>query len=298
MTLSLEKNYALIVNPSAGGGRALKLLPAVERALDSRRMIFRVEKTRSTTHGVDIALDACDAGEIPVVMSGDGLLGAVGGALAGSRSPLGLIPAGRGNDLARSLGIPTGPDEAVRCLDEGHLRSIDVGEANGNPFLGIASLGLDSDANRIANDAKLFKGTMVYAYAALRALARWKPARFALKEKGIQTRYTGYTVVVANNNFYGGGMNIAPDADLADGELNVVVITEVGKLKFLANLPKVFRGSHIKLDEVETWTTHSIEIKASRPFTVYADGDPLTELPATIRVLPSALEMIVPGPAS
>ncbi|MGA7397905.1 MAG: diacylglycerol kinase family protein [Solirubrobacterales bacterium] len=298
MTLSLEKNYALIVNPSAGGGRALKLLPAVERALDSRRMIFRVEKTRSTTHGVDIALDASDAGEIPVVMSGDGLLGAVGGALAGSRSPLGLIPAGRGNDLARSLGIPTSPDAAVRCLDEGHLRSIDVGEANGNPFLGIASLGLDSDANRIANDAKLFKGTMVYAYAALRALARWKPARFALREKGIQTRYTGYTVVVANNNFYGGGMNIAPDADLADGELNVVVITEVGKLKFLANLPKVFRGSHIKLDEVETWTTHSIEIKASRPFTVYADGDPLTELPATIRVLPSALEMIVPGPAS
>lgn len=298
MSLAIETNYALIVNPSAGGGRALKLLPEVEKAFDARRMVFRVEKTRSTADGIDIALDALDAREIPVVMSGDGLLGAIGGALAGSNSPIGLIPAGRGNDLARSLGIPTKPEDAVRCLDEGFVRSIDVGEANGNRFLGIASLGFDSDANRIANEAKLFKGTMVYAYAALRALAGWKPARFSLVENGVQKRFTGYTVVVANNNFYGGGMNIAPDADIADGELNVVVISEVGKFKFLGNLPKVFKGSHVKLDEVETWTTTSIDIKASRPFTVYADGDPITELPATIRVLPSALEMIVPGPAS
>jgi len=298
MSLAVERNYALIVNPSAGGGRALKLLPAVERALDSRRMVFRVEKTRSMADGIDIAYDALDAREIPVVMSGDGLLGAIGGALAGSNSPLGLIPAGRGNDLARSLGIPTKPEDAVRCLDEGYVRSIDVGEANGRRFLGIASLGFDSDANRIANEAKMIKGTMVYAYAALRALAGWKPARFALVENGIQKRFTGYTVVVANNNFYGGGMNIAPDADIADGELNVVVITEVSKFKFLSNLPKVFKGKHVDLDEVETWNTTSIDIKASRPFTVYADGDPLTELPATIRVLPSALEMIVPGPDS
>jgi len=298
MSLTVERNYALIVNPSAGGGRALKLLPAVERALDSRRMVFRVEKTRSMADGIDIAYDALDAREIPVVMSGDGLLGAIGGALAGSNSPLGLIPAGRGNDLARSLGIPTKPEDAVRCLDEGYVRSIDVGEANGRRFLGIASLGFDSDANRIANEAKMIKGTMVYAYAALRALAGWKPARFALVENGIQKRFTGYTVVVANNNFYGGGMNIAPDADIADGELNVVVITEVSKFKFLSNLPKVFKGKHVDLDEVETWNTTSIDIKASRPFTVYADGDPLTELPATIRVLPSALEMIVPGPDS
>jgi len=298
MSFETERNYALIVNPSAGGGRALKVLAEAERELDARRMVFRVERTRSPEHGIDIALGALDAREIPVVMSGDGLLGAVGGAMAGSNSPLGLIPAGRGNDLARALGIPTDPAEAVRCLDEGNVRSIDVGEANGRRFLGIASFGFDSDANRIANEAKLFKGTMVYAYAALRALAGWKPARFSLVEHGVQKRFSGYTVAIANNAYYGGGMKVAPDADLSDGKLDVVVISEIGKLRFLMNLPKVFKGTHVDDDVVETWKTSSIEVKASRPFTIYADGDPLTELPARLRVLPSALEMIVPGDGS
>jgi YegS/Rv2252/BmrU family lipid kinase len=297
MSFETERNYTLIVNPSAGGGRALKVLAEAERELDARRMVFRVERTRSTGHGIDLALEALDAREVPVVVSGDGLIGAIGGAMAGSGAPLGLIPAGRGNDLARALGIPTGPAEAVRCLDEGVERSIDVGEANGNRFLGIASFGFDSEANRIANQSRLFKGTMVYAYAALRALAGWKPARFALTDEGIQKRFSGYTVALANNSYYGGGMKLAPDADLSDGRLDVVVITEVGKLRFLANLPKVFKGTHVEQDVVETWKTSSIEVRASRPFTVYADGDPLTELPARIRVLPSALRVIVPGTA-
>ena len=297
MHFAPERNYALIINPSAGGGRALRLLPEVERELDARRMVFRVERTRSTGHGIDIALDALEAREIPVVMSGDGLLGAVGGAMAGSNSPLGLIPAGRGNDLARGLGIPTDPAAAVQCLDEGFVRSIDVGEANGKRFLGIASVGFDSDANRIANDARFLKGTMVYAYAAIRAVLDWKPARFALVENGIQSRYTGYTVAVANNAFYGGGMKVAPNADLSDGRLDVVVISDAGKFSFLMNLPKVFKGTHVDNEEVvQTWKTNGVEIKASRPFMMYADGDPLTELPAKVRALPSALQMIVPGP--
>lgn len=298
MTLPLEKQYALIINPSAGGGRALKMLPEVERQLDARHMIFRVEKTRSVEHGIDLALDAIEGREIPVVMSGDGLVGAVGGAMAGADWPLGLIPAGRGNDLARGLGIPTDPAEAVNCLDQGFQRQIDVGEANGERFLGIASVGFDSEANRRANEAKVFTGTLVYAYAALRTLLTWKPERFALVEGGVQSRYTGYTIAVANNGYYGGGMNVAPDAELSDGRLDVVVIGDAPKLRFLMDLPKVFRGTHVKNEEIEAWQTSAIEIRASKPLVVYADGDPLTKLPATVRVLPSALSMIVPGDGS
>jgi len=295
MTLPVEKHYVVIINPSAGGGRAIKLLPEVERQLDARRMIFRVEKTRSMEHGIDLALDAIEGREIPVVMSGDGLIGAVGGAMAGVDWPLGIIPAGRGNDLARGMGIPSDPAEAVATLDAGHERLIDVGEANGTRFLGIASVGFDSEANRRANEAKLFKGTLVYAYAALRTLVSWKPERFALVEGGKQSRYTGYTVAVANNGYYGGGMNVAPHAELSDGKLDVVVIGDAPKLRFLLDLPKVFKGTHINNEEVDEWQTTSIEIRASKPLVVYADGDPLTELPATVRVLPSALSIIVPG---
>jgi len=289
MTLPVEKQYALIINPSAGGGRAMKMLPEVERQFDARRM-----KTRSVEHGVDLALDAIEGREIPVVMSGDGLIGAVGGAMVGVDCPLGLIPAGRGNDLARGLGIPTDVPEAVRCLDFGFERLIDVGDANGERYLGIASVGFDSEANRIANDAKFLKGTLVYAYAALRALISWKPERFALVERGVQSRYTGYTIAVANNGFYGGGMNVAPDAELSDGLLDVVVVGDAPKLRFLMDLPKVFRGTHVKNEEIKAWQTTSIEVRASKPLVVYADGDPLTTLPAKIRVLPSALSVIVP----
>jgi len=292
--MSEEQAYTLIMNPSSGGGRSKQLLPDVERHLDTLRIPFRVERTRSLEHGVDLAFEAVDAREIPVVMSGDGLIGAVGGALAGVDTPVGLIPAGRGNDLARGLGIPTDPGEAVACLAGLHTRSIDVGDANGKRFLGIASVGFDSEANRIANEAKLLKGQPVYAYAALRALLAWKPVRFTLTEGGVQSRVTGYTIAVANNGYYGGGMNVAPDAVIDDGNLDVVTVGEVGKFRFLMNLPKVFKGTHVNDEEVSQHRTTSVEIKASRPFTVYADGDPLTELPATIRVIPSALKMIVP----
>jgi YegS/Rv2252/BmrU family lipid kinase len=288
-----ESSYALIVNPVSGGGRALRILPLVERRFDERRMVMRVERTRSLEDGVDLALEAVEAGEIPVVLSGDGLIGAIGGAMAGSPVPLGIVPGGRGNDLARGLGIPTDPASAVEVIAAGHSVRIDVGEANGERFLGIASVGFDSDANRIANESRL-SGRMVYAWAAFRALAGWKPQRFSLIESGVQTRFTGYTVAVANNGFYGAGMNIAPDADPLDGELDVVTVGDVSRLRFLLHLPRVFRGTHVNGDEVRSWRTTGIEIRASRPMTVYADGDPLTDLPARIRVLAGALPLIVP----
>ncbi|MEX0620875.1 MAG: diacylglycerol kinase family protein [Solirubrobacterales bacterium] len=289
-----QETYALIVNPVSGGGRALRIQSDVERAFDKQRMEMRVERTRSRDHGIDLALDAVEAGEIPVVLSGDGLVGAIGGAMAGSHVPLGIVPGGRGNDLARGLGIPRDPELAVRSIAAGHTVSIDVGEANGERFLGIASVGFDSDANRIANASHL-NGRLVYAWAAVRALAGWKPKRFTLLEAGAQTRFTGYTVAVANNGFYGAGMNVAPMADPADGQLDVVTIGNVNRLRFLLYLPKVFRGTHVNGDEVKSWRTTAVEIRASQPMTVYADGDPLTELPAKVRVLPAALPVIVPG---
>jgi YegS/Rv2252/BmrU family lipid kinase len=256
-------------------------------------MVFRVERTRSREHAVDLALEAVDTGEIPVVMSGDGIVGAVGGAVAGADVPLGIVPAGRGNDFARGLGIPGDPVEAVATILGGNTRRVDVGEANGERFLGIASVGFDSEANRIANDSRV-SGRLVYAWAAFLALARWKPERFSLIEGGVQSRMTGYTVAVANNGYYGAGMHMAPDADPCDGQLDVVTIGDVGKARFALNLPKVFRGTHVDGDSVKSWRTSAIEIRASDELTVYADGDPLTRLPAKVRILPAALSVIVP----
>jgi YegS/Rv2252/BmrU family lipid kinase len=283
----------LLVNPASGGGRALKLLPRIEAALDARRAAFRVVRTKSMEHGVAKALAAVEAGEVPVVVSGDGMIGAIGGAMGGAETPLGIVPGGRGNDLARVLGIPSDPVAATEVLLAGHSRAIDVGEANGVRFLGIASAGFDSEANRIANASRL-GGNLVYAYGALRALVAWKPARFTIAIGEKRTRVEGYSVVVANSGVYGGGMYVAPDADLDDGEFDVVTIGKVGKLRFLGNLPKVFKGTHVRNAEVQVVRAAQLSLSASRPFAVYADGEHLTDLPADLRVIPHALRVLVP----
>ncbi len=286
---------ALLANPASAGGRTLKLLPRVEAALDARRIVFRVQKTRGLEHGVEQALLAVEAGEVPVVMGGDGLVGAIGGALAGAETPLGIVPSGRGNDLARVLGIPDDPEGAVATIAAGKVRRIDVGEANGRRFLGIASAGCDSEANRIANETKLVRGTLVYLYGGLRALLSWKPVRFTIRVGDERIRFTGYTASAANNKAYGGGMFLAPDADLADGEFDIVTVSEMGKLSLMVNLlPKVFKGTHVEEDEVRVFRAPHLELSASRPLAVYADGEHLTDLPASLRLLPRALSVLAP----
>jgi YegS/Rv2252/BmrU family lipid kinase len=285
----------LLVNPSSAGGKSLKLLPRIEAALDARRAGFRVEKTRSLEHGAELALAAAELGEVPVVVSGDGLLGAVGGAMAGSEVPLGLVPAGRGNDLARALGIPDQPEAAVAAVLDGRSRRIDVGEANGKRFLGIASIGFDSECNRLANEIHFLRGNLVYAYSMPRTLLGWRSARFTVAVGEERKRLTGYFVAVANNSVYGGGMWIAPEAEIDDGLFDVVAIGEVGKLRFLWGLRDVLKGTHLDKDEVSVFRAPRLQLDASRPFPVYADGDHLTDLPVSLRVLPRALSILVPA---
>jgi len=288
----------LLVNPASAGGKTLKLLPTVEQALDARRAVFRVQRTKSLEHGAEQALRAVEAGEVPVVVSGDGLLGAIGGAMAGSGTPLGIVPGGRGNDLARVLGVPSDPEAAVATLFSGHSRRIDVGEANGERFLGIVSIGFDSEANRRANETHFLRGNLVYAYAAVRTLLGWKPARFTVRVDDERIRLSGYSISVANSKAFGGGMFVAPDAELDDGEFDIVAIGDVSKLRYVSNLPKVFKGTHVEMDEVRVFRAPHLELSASKPFPVYADGEHLTDLPASLRVLPRALSVLVPAPTS
>jgi YegS/Rv2252/BmrU family lipid kinase len=227
-------------------------------------------------------------------MSGDGLVGQVGGALAQTETPLGVIPGGRGNDLARVLGIPSDPAGAAEVLAAGHRRVIDVGEANGHRFLCVASCGFDSDANRIANEARVVRGNLVYAYAALRALVAWRPATFTLDLDGERVVNVGYSVAVANSQAFGGGMFVAPHAVLDDGLLDVITISAVSKLRFLRGLPKVFKGTHVENDEVTERRARTVEISADRDFALYADGERLTDLPARVTTIPRALCVIAP----
>ncbi len=286
----------IIVNPAAGGGRAGRMLPAVRDELTRLDLPHTIAATHDLAHARVLARAAAATGETAVAFGGDGLIGAVADALRGGEGLMGVLPGGRGNDFARALGIPLSPVAACAVLAGGAPRALDLGEVDGRSFIGIASCGFDSDANRIANAARLVHGNLVYAYGALRALAHWRPASFTVSIDGGRPRtLTGYTVAVANSRTYGGGMQLAPAADLDDGQLDVVTIAHLSRPRMLMLMPTVFTGSHVNQPVVQTQRARSVEIAASRPFTVYADGDPIAELPTRITVLPGAMRVIVPA---
>src|SRR5215218_9344083 len=131
----------------------------------------------------------------------------------------------------------------------------------------------------------------------VRTLVGWKTARFTIAVGEERKRISGYFVVAANNKVYGGGMYIAPEAEIDDGQFDVVAIEEVGKLRFLGGLRDVLKGAHLGKDEVSSFRTPRLELDASRPFPVYADGDHLTDLPVSLRILPRSLSILIPADA-
>jgi len=269
-------------------------------ALRGLGLEVRRADTRDLPHARDLALDAARDGETAVTLGGDGLAGAAADALrAVPGSILGVLPGGRGNDLARVLGIGQNPVAACAVIAGGVARELDLGLVGDHTFVGIASCGFDSDANRIANEAPSWLGNLVYAYGALRALAAWRPARFELVLDGQRHAFTGYSVGAANTQAYGGGMYAAPDALLDDGLLDVPYCEQISKLRFLTRiLPKVFKGTHVHEPSVHVLRGRELQITADRPFTLYADGDPIGQLPVRVSVLPAAVRVLVPADSS
>ena len=290
-----RRRLAVIVNPTAGSGRALEALPRIRAELERAGADFHVIETRSADHAREEGAGARERGETVGALGGDGLVGTLAGVLRHGESALAVLPGGRGNDLARVLGIPTEPEAAARVAVEGVEHPIDVAEANGTSFVGIASCGFDSEANRIANEARIIRGNLVYVYAALRALAAWKHATFEVTVDGERHTVTGYSVIVGNSKAYGGGMYVVPHAELDDGQLDVMLSSAGSKLHFLSNLPKLFKGAHVDDPRVRFVRGEEVDVSADRPFTVYADGDPVAELPVRIRVARQALRVLVPA---
>jgi YegS/Rv2252/BmrU family lipid kinase len=298
----------LIVNPAAGGGKAGRIAADVERELRRHGLTVRRVDTRDLDDARRLGIEAASAGETIAALSGDGMVGALADAIRSVPGAiLAVLPGGRGNDLARVLGIDQDAVKACVTIAQGMARPMDLGEVvadadagegPGKAFVGIASVGFDSEANRIANEAPAWLGGLVYAYGALRALLSWRPARFEIEldPPGERHVFSAYSIGAANSKAYGGGMRAAPDAMLDDGMLDVMVLESVGKLRFLTRIfPKVFAGTHVQEPCVKVFRARELSISADRPFTMYADGDPIGELPARVRAVPGAVAVLVPN---
>jgi YegS/Rv2252/BmrU family lipid kinase len=287
----------LVANPVAGGGRAMAVLPAVADALRAAGADLAVVASRSLGHATDTAAAAAADGAVVAALGGDGLARALAGAVAGQGGVLGVLPAGRGNDFARGLGVPRDPRAAARGLLGWDERRVDLGDADGQPFVGIVSVGFDGEVSRLASEGSRAPGRLVYPWAMLRVLATWRPAGFRVTIDGAPYDYAGYMVSVANAPCYGGGMRMAPRADLSDGRLDVVMTTQVSKGRFLATAPMVLWGRHIDGERVRERRGREVRVAADRPFAVHADGEEIGRLPVTLTVRPQALRVLAPAPA-
>ncbi|MCW2585573.1 MAG: diacylglycerol kinase catalytic region [Frankiales bacterium] len=282
----------LVVNPAAGGGRAAKLLPAVQAALGGHDLV--VSPTRSLEHADELAAAAVADDRVVVAMGGDGIVGRVAGAVAAAGGVLGVVPGGRGNDFCRSVGIPQDAVAACAVLTSGVETPVDLGYAGGVAFIGIASVGFDSAVQERVLRSRLPLGQLIYLYGSLVTVLSWKPATFRCEVDGAPVSVTGWSVAVANSGMYGGGMKLAPTASVTDGLLDVVSTSATSRLTFLRALPKVFKGTHVDEPSVTVRTASTVTLDADRPFRVFADGDPVATLPCQITVQPGALRVLLP----
>jgi YegS/Rv2252/BmrU family lipid kinase len=282
----------LVVNPSAGGGRATKLLPTVRTALSGHDLV--VSPTSSLAHADELVAAAVADDRTVVAMGGDGIVGRVAGAVAAAGGVMGVIPGGRGNDFCRAVGIPLDVAGSCDVLTSGTARPVDLGYANGVAFIGIASIGFDSEVQERALVSRLPLGNAIYLWCSLATVASWKAADFSGTVDGSPFTLRGWNVAVSNSGRYGGGMRLAPSASVTDGLLDVVSCSETSKLRFLRALPKVFKGTHVDDPAFSVRTATAVRLEADRPFRVFADGDPIASLPCDVTVKPAAVQVLLP----
>jgi YegS/Rv2252/BmrU family lipid kinase len=291
------RQFTAVVNPTAGAADGAAALLALARHLREAGADLRTEYSRSLAHARELAREAGRRGRIVLAVGGDGIAGGVGGALSGTGATLGIVPAGRGNDFARALGLPRDPADLARILLHAEPRRVDTIEVTSavhdrTAVLGSVYAGVDALANRHANRSRLLKGSASYYAGGLRAVTTWRPARYRVTVDGAEHPHTGYTVVAANSGFYGSGRVIAPGARVDDGLLDIVMIEEAPRRLFFALMNELRTGAHVRRPQVRILRGGEIRIEADREIPYGTDGEVDAVLPVTVRVLPGALRVL------
>lgn len=288
------RSFAAVVNPAAGGGRGAAALPPVARQLRESGADVAVHHSRSLEHARTLARQAAGEGDVVLAVGGDGVVGALAGAVIDAGGVLGIVPAGRGNDFARQLGMPADPARLAEVLLHGPDTAVDVVTVGDRVVVGSVHAGIDSMATDLVNRARLVPGAVAYPAAAVAALLAWRPTCYTLDLDGSRHRLRGYTVVAANSGYYGHGLHIAPAARVDDGLLDVVAVHHVPRRNFLAGFRQLPSGAHVHRPEVQVLRGRELALTADRPLWLYGDGEPVTPLPATAVVRPAALRLLAP----
>lgn len=299
--LAKQRLISVVCNEQSGGGRAGRVLPKVARRL--REGITAAGLHIVTSNSYEQARDLTRSfalqarpGDVVAVMGGDGMAHLGLNACAGTDATLAVIPAGTGNDFARGAGIPKSVTEAVEAIVTGTTRVMDLSRLTngaGPRYVGaVVSSGYDARVNRATNDIRLRFGALSYGWIALRELAAFEPLQYRLVIDGEARELKAMMVAICNTGIFGGGMQISPDADAADGMLDITIIHEASRGKLLRLLPTVYSGGFITNPVVERIRARTVEVDGEDLF-LMGDGEEMGDVPATVECVPGCLRVIV-----
>lgn len=305
----MTRSFTFLVNPASGGGAAPEAVVPVARLLRDAGATVDVTYSPGPRAVPALVAAAVARGDVVVSVGGDGMLSSLAGEVSAAGGTLAVLPAGRGNDFARMLGLPSSPEALASLLLTGEPRRVDLLCASSpgaapREVAGSVYCGVDARAAELVDGAHRLPRRLQYPYAAVRALLTYAPARYRLRVDGEEREVEAATVVVANSAYYGKGMKIAPAATVADGLVDVVVIEAASKAALVRALPKVYDGGHVDLDEVTVLSGRRVELRADpsraggRPVPVGGDGEPLGVLPGladaplVVEVRPGALAVL------
>jgi len=285
-----NREIALLTNPTAGKGRGGRARGVAVERLQRAGMQVRDLQGRDADEALDLARRCVSDGvEALVVVGGDGMVHLAVQAVAGTGIPLGIVPAGTGNDVARYFDLPRkNPAAAVDTVIAGRTRTVDLARSGTKFFVTVLSAGFDAIVNKRANEMTWPKGQMRYNLATVAELRTFQPLSYTLDLDGRTVHLQAMLVAVGNGPSFGGGLRITEGARLDDGMLDVVVIRPMSRAALVRTYPKLFSGTHVTHPKYEHHLVRSVTV-ASPGITAYADGERFGDLPLTIECAPGAL---------
>lgn len=294
--------YGFIVNKTSGNGKALRAWQKIEKIIQEKKVSFCVRFTQKPKHATSLVQELIQKEKVTVIIAvgGDGTIHEVVNGLAGTTTPLGIIPAGSGNDFSRGLGIPLKCDEALERILKGKPKIMDVGYVNYRYFCTVAGIGFDGEVAQTTNGSfhkKFFNffriGHISYVISAIMVLFRYKPQEIScMVDNKLYKLSNVWLIAVANLPYYGGGLVICPKAESNDGLFEICIVQGMTKWEFIRIIPRVFKGKHISSPSITIIKGKELEIYAPAPLLVHGDGEVIGKTPARIKIDPAALYVI------
>ncbi|HWB23416.1 MAG TPA: diacylglycerol kinase family protein [Gaiellaceae bacterium] len=294
-----------LVNPASGNGSTGKRWPKLELRAAELGLTGDVVFSERRGQLIELARQAAETHDLLVVVGGDGTLNEVVNGIAGSNAEIAVLPAGTGQDFGRTYGIPPAFDDAVRIALEGTPRTIDLGRVTYQGregkeaeryFANVGSVGMSGVVAERANSmSKALGGKATFFYALVRVFAVWKNTEVTVTLDDDERHGRMHDVIVANGQWHGGGMKLAPGASPDDGLFDVVLIGDVTKLDFVTTAPKLYKGNHVTHPRIEVLKSSRVTVEAPVPLPIEVEGEPIGTTRAAFEIVPGALRVRVPA---